>query len=104
METRPSTPLVASKTGFRTSQASRTSVVVSANTVLSTSAPSEASLRTCSSYRSPSASAAAKIDGLVVTPTTWSFLMRSARLPLSMRSRDRSSSQIETPASDSSCK
>ncbi len=49
METRPSTPLVASKTGLRTSQALRTSVVVSAKTVLSTSAPSEASFFTCSS-------------------------------------------------------
>ena len=102
METRPSTPLVASNTGFRTSQALRTSVVVSANTVWSTSAPSAASLRTWSSYRSPSASAAAKIDGLVVTPTTWSSLTRSARLPVSRRSRERSSSQMETPASDSS--
>ncbi len=70
IETRPSTPLVASKTGFSTSQALRTSVVVSAKTVLSTSAPSAASSRTWSSYRSPSASAAAKIEGFVVTPTT----------------------------------
>ena len=29
--------------------------------------------------------------------------MSSARLPVSIRSRDRSSSQIETPASESSC-
>ena len=39
METRPSTPLVASKTGLSTSHALRTSVVVSAKTVWSTSAP-----------------------------------------------------------------
>lgn len=41
-----------------------------------------------------------KMDGLVVTPTTLSFLMSSSRLPDSMRVRDRSSSQMETPASE----
>ena len=100
MDTRPSTPSVASWVSLSTSAALRTSVVVSANTVLSTSAPASASSRTCASYRSPSLSAAAKIEGLVVTPTTELFLIRSARLPVSIRSRDRSSSQIETPASD----
>ena len=44
-------------------------------------------------------SAPAKIVGLVVTPTTDFSLTRSARLPVSIRSRDRSSSQMETPAS-----
>src|SRR4051812_26108840 len=37
--------------------------------------------------------------GLVVTPTTELLLMSSARFPVSMRSRDRSSSQMDTPAS-----
>ena len=49
MDTRPSTPLVASKTGRMTSQAFRTSVVVIAKTVLSTSDPEVASSRTWSS-------------------------------------------------------
>ena len=57
---------------------------------------------TWSSYRSPSASAAAKIVGLVVTPTTWLSRTMLGRLPDSIRSRDRSSSQIVTPAADSS--
>src|SRR5215469_599362 len=39
----------------------------------------------------------AKMVGLVVTPTTWSCSIRSARLPVTSRSRLRSSSQIETP-------
>src|SRR5690349_10850395 len=37
--------------------------------------------------------------GLEVTPTTWLFFTRSARLPVSSRSRERSSSQMDTPAS-----
>src|SRR5690349_1382896 len=37
--------------------------------------------------------------GLDVTPTTWLFFTRSARLPVSSRSRERSSSQMDTPAS-----
>src|SRR4051794_22575517 len=44
--------------------------------------------------------APAKIVGLVVTPTTCLSLISSARLPVSIRSRERSSSQMETPASD----
>src|SRR6266436_4511964 len=36
--------------------------------------------------------------GLVVTPVTWSRAASSARLPLTKRSRLRSSSQIDTPA------
>src|SRR4051794_26311734 len=44
--------------------------------------------------------AAAKIVGLVVTPTTCFSLISSARLPVSIRSRERSSSQMETPASE----
>src|SRR4051794_8215436 len=39
--------------------------------------------------------------GLVVIPTTWRLATRSARLPVSILSRDRSSSQIETPAAES---
>lgn len=45
--------------------------------------------------------AAWKIEGFVVTPTTCWVAMSSARLPDSMRVRDRSSSQMETPSSDS---
>ena len=41
-----------------------------------------------------------KMDGLVVTPTTFLSLMSSCRLPDSIRVRDRSSSQIETPESE----
>ncbi len=74
--------------------------MVSSKITLVTSAPSATSLRTCSSYRSPSAIAAAKIVGLVVTPTTCLSLISSARLPVSIRSRERSSSQMETPASE----
>src|SRR3954463_4324585 len=44
------------------------------------------------------------MEGLLVTPTTCWFFMRSARLPVSRRSRERSSSQIDTPASESCCK
>ena len=40
------------------------------------------------------------MDGLVVTPTTFLLAMRSCREPDSMRERDRSSSQIETPESE----
>src|SRR3954466_14398780 len=41
------------------------------------------------------------MDGLLVTPTTCWFFIRSARFPVSSRSRERSSSQMETPASES---
>jgi hypothetical protein len=101
IETRPSTPPVAANVGWRTSQAAWTSLVVSSKTTFSTSSPSATSARTSSSYRSPSEIADAKIVGFVVTPTTDLCLTRSARLPVSIRSRDRSSSQIETPASES---
>ena len=46
--------------------------------------------------------AAEKILGLVVTPTTFDEAIKPASEPLSNRSRDRSSSQIATPASDNS--
>ena len=49
IETRPSTPSVASKTGRITLQASRTSSVVMTCVALSTSAPAAASSRTCGS-------------------------------------------------------
>src|SRR5690606_25661787 len=45
--------------------------------------------------------AASKMLGLVVTPTTFFSSMSLARLPLFRRSRDRSSSQLETPAAES---
>ena len=46
--------------------------------------------------------AAAKIVGLVVTPTTPYSSTSDCRLRLRMRSRDRSSSHTATPAEDSS--
>src|SRR5450756_592114 len=52
----------------------------------------------CSSYASPLASALAKIVGLEVTPRTWEFLIRAARLPVISRFLLMSSSQIDTPA------
>ena len=59
---------------------------------------------TCSAYASASEIAFAKMVGLVVTPLTcWSWI-RDARLPLVSRCRERSSSQMETPASASAFK
>ena len=49
IETRPSTPSVASNTGRMTLHASRTSSVVIVCVALSTSAPAAASSRTCGS-------------------------------------------------------
>ena len=49
-------------------------------------------------------SALAKIVGLLVTPTTSESLISAARLPDSMRWRDRSSSQMETPAAERSAR
>src|SRR5687767_10306844 len=46
--------------------------------------------------------AAAKIVGLVVTPTTQYSSTSFCRFPLLMRSRDRSSSHTATPAAESS--
>jgi len=45
--------------------------------------------------------AAWKIDGLVVTPTTFFSSISLRRVPVWRRPRERSSSQIETPASES---
>src|SRR6478609_5373864 len=45
--------------------------------------------------------AAWKMEGLVVTPTTFFSSMSLRRVPVSRRPRERSSSQMETPASDS---
>ncbi len=70
--------------------------------VASTSAPRAASSFTCASYAVPLDSAAWKMAGLVVTPTTDLVLINSARSPEVMRSRERSSSHTETPAADSS--
>ena len=78
-----------------------TSSVVISKIASSTLAPAAASSRTCSSYASPLARAAAKIVGLVVTPTTFFSAMSFCRPPLLMRSRERSSSQMLTPAAES---
>src|SRR4051794_32961647 len=48
--------------------------------------------------------ALAKIVGLEVAPVTASSETRAANAPLSRRSRERSSSQIETPACCSACR
>lgn len=56
---------------------------------------------TASEYDSPFESAPAKIVGLVVTPLTLRVEMSSARLPVVMRFRERSSSQMLTPAAAS---
>ena len=98
IETRPSTPSVASNTGRRTSQPRRTSSVVISKIASPTLAPRSASAWTWSEYRSPSDSALAKIVGFVVTPTTCLSFTSRSRSPDSISSRDRSSSQMETPA------
>src|SRR5688500_16558766 len=95
-------PFVRSYTGRRTSQPQRTSYACRLRTASSISTPRTARSRSCSSYALPSDSAFWKIDGFVVTPTTCLSLTRSAGLPVRRRSRDRSSSQIETPAADRS--
>src|SRR6478672_12094373 len=87
-----------------TSQALRTSSVVISKIASSVEAPPRVSPATWSSYFSPLARAEAKIVGLVVTPTTCLSATRAARLPVSMRSRDRSSSQMLTPAAESSAR
>ena len=98
METRPSTKSVASAISRKMSVALRTSVVVSSRTAVSTSTlPSSLSW---ASYGPTWLRAFWKMDGLVVTPTTFLSLMSSCREPDSIRVRDRSSSQIETPLSD----
>ena len=99
IETRPSTPWVAAEVAASTSQALRTSSVVRALIASSTEESRAASSAICSSYASPLASAEAKIVGLVVTPTTDDSATRSARLLVVSRSRERSSSQMDTPAS-----
>ena len=101
METRPSYPFDSAYTSAKMSAALPTSAVVIAKIASATFLPSATSSRTCSSYASPLASADAKMVGLVVTPTTFrSAISRSSPCPL-MRSRDRSSSQMLTPAADS---
>src|SRR5215218_6534850 len=70
------------------------------STADSVSTPFRASSWSFSSYASPFDSAEAKIVGLVVTPTTRWLRDSSARLPVLSRSRDRSSSQMATPASE----
>ena len=91
---------MASHTGRNTSSAAATSCVVAANTASSAVAPDAASSATCASYDVSSGfvMAFAKIVGLVVTPVTLREAISSARLPEEMRVRDRSSSQMLTPA------
>src|SRR3954454_23652501 len=55
----------------------------------------------CSSYASPFSMAFWKIVGLLVTPTTCFLWTSSCRFPVRSRSRLMSSSQMETPSSDS---
>jgi hypothetical protein len=83
IDTRPSTPPVASNTPRKMSAASRTSVVVSSKIAASTSAPPSASAASGASYESSFwlPIAAWKIDGFVVTPETLRDEIRSARLP-----------------------
>ena len=85
------------------SAASRTSVVVSSKIAESTSAPLSARAARGASYESSFwlPIAAWKIDGFVVTPETLRDEIRSARFPEAMRARERSSSQMLTPASTS---
>lgn len=102
METRPSTPSLPSYDGRITSQAHRTSYVVSMRTDSSTSTPRVARSCSCQLYSSASLSALAKIVGLVVTPATC-FSRRSWSSPPELkRTRERSSSQTATPAAVSS--
>ena len=103
MDTRPSTPKVASKVEAKRSQAVRTSSVVRTLTISFTLAPADASRLISARYLSEPLMAAEKILGLVVTPTTLELEISSASEPLSSRSRDKSSSQMDTPASDKSC-
>src|SRR5690606_40552490 len=66
----------------------------------STSLPSPARRAMSASYSSEPEIAAWKIEGFVVTPTTLRVASSSARLPVCRRLRERSSSQMETPASE----
>ena len=50
-------------------------------------------------YNAEDLIAAEKMLGFVVTPTTFDSAMSDARLPFRRRSRERSSSHMETPAS-----
>ena len=83
------------------SQPLATSWVVISKTASVTFLPALASSATCAAYDSPLVSAAAKIDGFVVTPTTFFSAISFSRPPDVMRSRDRSSSQMLTPAAES---
>ena len=70
METRPSTPGCRSSTGRSTSQAQRTSEVVSIRTASSTSTCADGEVAHLLVVGSAPLIASAKIVGLVVTPTT----------------------------------
>ena len=101
MLTRPSAPFDAWKVGRKRSQAARTSSVVRRVTISPIDLPSAASDLISAEYLSEPEIAAEKMLGLVVTPTTEELLMSSAKVPDSSRSRDKSSSQIATPALES---
>jgi hypothetical protein len=72
----------------RTSQAARTSSVVTVKTAASVLAPCSARSLSWASYRSPFARAEAKIGGLVVTPTTCRPVMSDSSSPLASSSRE----------------
>src|SRR5699024_11346629 len=76
------------------------SSVVSTSTTASTSLPSPARRATSASYSERPEMADWKIEGLVVTPTTLRVSISSRRLPELIRWRERSSSQMDTPASE----
>ena len=99
-ETRPSTPPVASNTGERMSHAACTSAVISENTMSVGLAVGIGALISSSwvRYAASVEIAFAKIVGLVVMPTTSRSAMSLLRPPERMRSRERSSSQMLTPA------
>src|ERR1700712_1548102 len=78
-----------------------TSAVVISKIASATSLPAAAISRTCSSYASPFERADAKIVGFVVTPTTSRSAISFSRPWPLIRSRERSSSQMLTPAAES---
>ena len=72
----------ASNTGRSTSQASRTSAVVSDRSASSTPTLRSAKSRNCSSQASLPVMALAKIVGVVVTPTTCRSVTNRPRFPV----------------------
>ena len=98
IETRPSTPLLVSKAVRKRSQAFLTSSVVSF--VIISSMLFSLFCKISFRYKSDLPIAAAKILGLVVTPTTLSSKISFFKESLFIRSRDKSSSHTATPACD----